>query len=87
MEKDCAMTTFEFGDKVRVLRRAESGEEGWKNAWVEEMDLAIGQICVVIEDHNSRGVYLRSGNDSWNYPRHVLEKLDERHSRYRRIVL
>src|ERR1700682_928181 len=42
-------STFPFkrGDKVRVGRRATSGEQGWNNDWVAEMDQAIGKIGTV----------------------------------------
>ena len=39
---------FKVGAKVRILRKAESREDGWENSWVSPMNAAIGQIGIVV---------------------------------------
>lgn len=69
---------FEPGDKVRVLRSAESFERNWAQSWaIGDMDEAIGGVFVVQEDHGREGVLLRTQHRSWWYPHFVLEKVDD----------
>jgi len=35
---------FKKGDRVRVLRKAQSQENGWQNSWISYMDEAVGKI-------------------------------------------
>jgi hypothetical protein len=43
-----ATSVFKKGDKVRILRKAALGENGWRNAWVDKMDLAVGKTGAVV---------------------------------------
>lgn len=63
------------GDKVRVLRKAESHEDGWTNTWASDMDEAIGNIRVVREFY-ATGIEL-DDPASYRYPYFVLEKVED----------
>jgi hypothetical protein len=68
---------IKVGDKVKVTRIAASSEQGWKNAWVYEMDSMVGEILEVVSDDGSLGFDLRDNetNDSYQFPHFVLEKV------------
>ena len=70
---------FEQGDKVKVLRKAASHENGWENSWESEMDAAVGKTGTVVSGE-SYNVGLRHnvnvkvpGVDQFGYPSFVLE--------------
>lgn len=71
--------TFTKGEKVRVTRIAERGENGWTNGWASEMDKYIGQVLEVGEDKEDLGVQLMLGKDDdyFNFPHFVLELVEE----------
>lgn len=75
---------IEVGDMVKVLRKAEGGENGWNNSWVGKshlpddndirMDGMIGQIFEVL-GIDGHGISLEdSGGADWGFPYFVLEK-------------
>ncbi len=76
--KNCG---FKVGDKVKVLRKAENGENGWNNIWVPIMDKYIGKTCVVVDNKNENGFGLILQDDSlrddirFSFPHFVLEKV------------
>jgi len=69
---------FRKGDKVMVMARAESGESGWKNEWVEEMDTYIGSIGEVSRVDNYKGIVILMNDGTRNYafPHFVLRKVE-----------
>jgi hypothetical protein len=71
------MTTFEKGDKVKILRKAVTHENGWKNSWESDMDDAVGKIGTVTRyDANEKNVQLSvDGAGNYGYPTFVLEPL------------
>ena len=73
-EAFAAHLNLKVGDKVKVLRKAESRELGWTDGWLPTMNASVGQTFEVIRmgDLHSLGVTL---NDRGNYayPYHVLE--------------
>ena len=72
--------TFKNGDQVRVLRKVSSRTQGWNNAWVTEMNDAIGKVGTV------KGVYSRDKDITvqipgisslYGYPEFALELVKE----------
>lgn len=61
--------------KVRVVRKAESGELGWDNSWVHEMDASIGNTYTVMRDFGRRGISLSASG--YSFPPFVLEIVEE----------
>ena len=68
---------FKKGDRVKVMRKAETFEKNWNNAWVDEMNISVGKTLTVIKDEGTIGVRL---NDemSLSYPSFVLEKVKKK---------
>lgn len=68
--------TFQVGDKVKLLRKAASHENGWKNSWVDKMDLAVGKVGTVTSAHNDlKDVYVDfpEVDGRYGYPSFALE--------------
>lgn len=74
------------GDKVRIVRAADSKEDGWRNRWNPDMDEAVGRVGTV--SHISANLAeLGIGVDApgvgeFMYPYFVLEKAEEEHAPY-----
>jgi hypothetical protein len=72
---------LKVGDKVKVLRKAERDEGGWKSFWPWQMDDTVGKTYEVdtISDYSIR---LRLNKESggsllWFYPYTVLEPVKQ----------
>ena len=65
------------GDKVRIVRRAESHEGGWDNTWPALMDDDVGKVGFVVEDNGDKGIVVDTENGHWSYPYFVLEKVKD----------
>ena len=65
------------GDKVRIIRRAESYEDGWDNTWPALMDDDVGKVGFVVEDNGDKGIVVDTENGHWSYPYFVLEKVKD----------
>lgn len=65
------------GDKVRIVRRAESHEDGWDNTWTAHMDDDVGKVGFVVEDNGDNGIRVDTENGCWSYPYFVLEKVKD----------
>lgn len=65
------------GDRVKVLKKARSGEKGWHNSWNGLMNAAIGNTYTVLEVSSS-GIRLNSpGRDiGYWFPFFVLELVE-----------
>lgn len=61
---------YQEGEKVKVLRRADSYENDWEFPWVCDMNTAVGQVLIVEEDKGTEGVRMEDG---YCYPHFVLE--------------
>jgi len=61
------------GDRVKVLRKAESYERGWGNTWHTEMDGFVGGVYEVEFVRPLAGLYLKG--TSFGFPYFILEKL------------
>lgn len=70
---------IEIGDKVRVLRKAESHEDGWDNVWADSMSQSIGETLVVDSINGDRGIALDGLALEWecSFPYFVLEKVED----------
>jgi len=72
--------SFKKGDKVRILRRATTNENGWNNAWASEMDKAIGQVgtvSLVIAKDKDVTVEVPGIRSNYGYPTFALELVNE----------
>lgn len=69
---------IKIGDKVRLIRKAESVEDGWPNVWPDKVDGWVGKILKVkgISGGNI-SCYDFETNDWFNLPYFVLEKIME----------
>ena len=65
------------GDKVKIVRRAESHEDGWDNTWPALMDDDVGKVGFVVEDNGDKGIVVDTENGHWSYPYFVLEKFKD----------
>lgn len=70
-----AASGLKVGDRVRVRRKAEHHEKGWRNTWNPEMDSYIGKVLVItrIED-GCVGILLN--HSVFYFPFFVLEKVE-----------
>lgn len=65
---------FNVGDKVKVLNKAKSFENGWHTTWVPKMNDMIGGVYEIIEIDESDGMLLNNGNgEDFYFPYFVLE--------------
>lgn len=65
------------GDSVKVLRKAEDKEGGWRTFWVPCMDSFVGKTLTVLEDKGKYGFGL---SDHYTYPFFVLELIQKKES-------
>ncbi len=61
------------GDKVKILRTAKGGEDGWNNSWTESMSRMVGRVFTYDRAYQS-GINLSCG---YNWPYFVLEVVTE----------
>lgn len=61
------------GDKVTVLRKAKSGENGWNNEWMDYMNSSLG-LQFQVKEITPTGIVLEDGVWNADYPYFVLEK-------------
>jgi len=70
---------IKVGDRVKIMRAAESFMGGWNLLWTNDMDGFIGMRGVVMGDCGTDGFsVIVDGNKnvgSWNFPYFVLEKV------------
>ena len=70
MQNACGI---KVGDKVKVLRKAEDNEMGWKNNWSESMNKYINDDIYSVAHINELGIHL----DTYRaFPFFVLEKIE-----------
>jgi len=68
--------TFKGGNKVRILRTARAGENGWGDVWVREMDGAVGKegtVTLGTRSNHSVRVQVPDVGFTYNFPDFVLE--------------
>lgn len=71
-------TKFKKGQRVLIMRRAESHARGWDNNWVGEMDEFIGKIARVVSDDGADGVLLACPGCEYWFPHFVLRRATSR---------
>lgn len=77
-----ADNNVKVGDKVRVVRKAQSREDGWGNAWVEDMDDWVGKVFKVDRIYSDDGIRLVDSHSWWVFPYFVLEKVELEYEPY-----
>jgi len=73
---------LKVGDRVKVIRKADSYEKGWNNSWVPKMDKYLGCIGIIVKDAKEFGFRVKFECPGgifrpYNYPYFVLEKVEE----------
>lgn len=73
---------IKVGDKVKVIRKCETEENGWGCTWnIHVMDSAVDKVFKIVNSHYQKGILLRIGiDDCWFdcwFPYFVLEKVEE----------
>lgn len=64
------------GDKVKIVRKAFSFENGWQNKWLIEMDVYIGEWGYVRKDLGVWGFCVEfEDRQMYNFPYFVLQKI------------
>jgi len=64
---------LKVGDRVRVTRKAITGEAGWGSSWTWELDPFVGRCAIITEDVEKLGFNLNHGP---HFPYFVLEKVN-----------
>jgi len=76
MQEKCGI---DEGDTVKVLRKAENYEMGWRTFWEESMNKTIGNKYKVRRKNGMVGFELDLGDTaSWNFPFFVLELVEKK---------
>lgn len=76
-EEWIAANNIKLGDKVRILRKAEDGEEGWGNVWGgSNADKTVGKIGI-IHSISLREIRVDTDTNWFWYPYFVLEKVED----------
>lgn len=70
-------TGVEPGSWVKVTRKAKTGESGWDNMWLPEMDEDVGKILQVNGDCGAKGISLSLPHTKMSFPFFVLEPAEE----------
>lgn len=78
-------SNIKVGDYVKVVAKANSYERGWKNGWVDEMDIMVNKIGKVVSIRKDEGVEIDFGEKQdcyYEYPIFVLEKTEPSSNSY-----
>ena len=60
------------GDRVRIIRTAEEGENSWENEWAEDMNDYVDEVFYITDtSFTGEGILI----DSFYFPYFVLEKV------------
>lgn len=71
------------GDYVKVLKKAESYENGWNAAWVHTMDNWVGKTLKVLEINPiNSSICLECNDAAYCFPYFVLEKTEKLEPKY-----
>lgn len=75
---------IKVGDKVRIVRKADSYEDGWDNTWGLNMDKAVGKVGTVSRisaNFTEWGIEVDVPDvePSLRYPYFVLEKVEQKY--------
>lgn len=69
-----AESGLKVGDKVKIIRTAESGEGGWANSWAEQMDAFVGQEAIIARMTHYDIILESRRHGNFAFPFFVLEK-------------
>lgn len=73
------------GTIVKITRKAETGEGGWDNTWIDDFDNLIGKHGIVVETAEEKGLRIVIGQDiptfmgmirPYAFPYFILEKVE-----------
>jgi hypothetical protein len=73
---------LKVGDRVKVMRAAEKGEQGWQNTWSvyaggADKNQTIGNVYEIIQDNLVKGFILDFDSNAWHFPWFILEKVED----------
>lgn len=92
-DMDCEGNTIQYADRCRVVKIAESGENGWDNDWAQEMDDYVGEIGQVLIINRTSGVLLEFDTDnpdgavSYWFPAFALRRLPDKFDGVDKVML
>jgi len=68
---------FRVGNRVKIIKKASSFENGWQDIWIEEMDSCVGKTGKIKEDCGSYGflVEMDDSNYYYTFPYFCLKKV------------
>jgi len=68
---------FRVGDRVKIIKKASSFENGWEDVWIEEMDSCVGKTGRIKGDYGSYGflVVMDDSNYYYTFPYFCLKKV------------
>lgn len=72
---------LKVGDRVKVVRKEESYEGGWRNMWVTSMDNYIGRTFEVLQIAGAHGIGLCDEGLFNCFPYFCLEKVEDEDSK------
>jgi len=78
---------LKVGDKVKVMNRAKHHENGWKNAWSEGMNEAIGKTFTILRDCKHTGFTLDYRDEKYAFPYFCLKKVERLPSKKNREII
>lgn len=69
---------IKVGDKVKILRKAKSFEQGWCSSWMLEMNNLIGSIYTVEGDLGAIGFNIKYNYNCYTVPWFILEVVEKK---------
>jgi len=70
------LSNFKKGDKVKIIKKCKSFENGWDCCWIKQMDEFVGKCGIIESDGNEKGFNVRVKNDTyeqyWFFPYFIL---------------
>lgn len=69
--------SLKVGDWVKIVRKPEPREGGWRNLWIERMDPCVGACGEILETHEVYGFKVSLGGKDCHFPCFVLEKVEK----------
>jgi len=68
---------LKVGDRVKVMKKAKSYENGWDNTWIHGMSYRVGDVATITDDRHAFGFCLDTSKEAWRFPWFVLEKVED----------
>ena len=70
------VANFKVGDKVKILRKADSCELGWCASWQSQMDRFVGKEGKIVNILECGCPSVEIDGEVWSYPWFVLELVE-----------